>query len=125
MTNFQMVREFHDAFSPDQNAEKPAIVDAFTWKLRHSLIFEEFKELIAAHHQGDLIAVADALGDLLYVVYGTGLAYGLDLDAAFAEIHRSNMTKLGPDGKPLRNEDGKVVKGPNWEPPNLEKVLGI
>jgi len=123
-SNFQKVLEFHEKFEVE-NKPSPQFPNRKTVNLRVALIREEFKELRDAIKEKDLVEVADALTDILYVVYGAGLAFGIDLDACFDEIHRSNMTKLGADGKPVRREDGKVIKGPNYESPNLRKVLNL
>jgi predicted HAD superfamily Cof-like phosphohydrolase len=87
------------------------------------LIAEELKELREALRDKDIVEVADALTDILYVTYGAGLAFGIDLDKCFAEVQRSNMTKLGEDGKPIYREDGKIKKGPNYEDPDLKTIL--
>ena len=94
-------------------------------QLRGELIVEELTELRDAVDANDIVAVADALTDLLYVIYGAGAALGIDLDACFKEVHSSNMSKLMPDGTVLRREDGKVLKGPNYFVPDLKKVLDI
>jgi len=122
MTNFDMVREFMMAFGQEVK-NKPENPDTNTQALRYDLIKEELQELWDAQCQNDLIGVADALTDLLYVVYGAGHAYGIDLDKCFEEVQRSNMSKLGADGKPIYREDGKVLKGPNFFQPNLEAIL--
>lgn len=90
--------------------------------LRLGLIEEEYEELRVAIADRDIVEVADALGDLLYVVYGMGATLGIDLDRVFAEVQRSNMTKLGRDGKPVIRFDGKIMKGPDFEPPDLRWV---
>jgi predicted HAD superfamily Cof-like phosphohydrolase len=87
------------------------------------LIREEVSELEEANSFSDLVEVADALTDILYVVYGMAHAYGIPIDECFEEVHRSNMSKLGEDGKPVYREDGKVIKGPNYSKPDLKKVL--
>lgn len=117
-THYEMVKEFHEAFGVT-NQEKPGFPDERTRSLRIDLIDEEFNELIDAENDGDLVAVADALADLDYVINGMALQYGINLDDCFAEVHRSNMSKLGEDGKPIYREDGKVLKGPNYFKPNL------
>lgn len=122
-TNFDRVRDFMIAC--DQNvATQPAFpfLEDETF-LRVKLIREELKELEEAIVYKDLIEVADALTDLLYVVYGAGHTFGIDLNKTFEEVHRSNMTKLGPDGKAIKNAYGKVTKGPNYKEPNLQMVL--
>ena len=92
-------------------------------KLRYELILEELNELKAAIDQRDLKEVADALTDILYVTYGAGHAFGINLDDCFQEVQNSNMSKLGEDGKPIYHESGKVMKGPNYFKPNLSKYL--
>ena len=100
-----------------------------TWsgvaELRYHLIEEELKELRDAMNEKDIVEIADALTDLLYVVYGAGHCFGLDLDKCFDEVHDSNMTKLGPEGKPIYREDGKVMKGPKYRKPDLKSVLNL
>lgn len=92
-------------------------------KLRIDLIEEELREFKEASAEKDIVAIADALGDLLYVVYGAALEYGLDMKPIFDEIHRSNLSKLGADGKPMHAENGKIIKGPNYTPPDLKSVV--
>ena len=92
-------------------------------KLRSDLIKEELKELILALKSKDIIETADALTDILYVTYGAGHSFGINLDKCFLEVHRSNMSKLGKNGKPIYNEFGKVMKGPNYFKPNLKKII--
>ncbi len=118
------VREFHRTYGV-LSAEQPHIPDADICALRIALIQEELDELKEAFDDGDIVAVADALGDLTVVVDGTYDSCGLarHKEAISAEIHASNMSKLGEDGKPIHREDGKVLKGPNIFPPDLEKVL--
>jgi len=106
-------------------ATKPKFPSNDVVELRYELIREELEELKDAIKDKDIVEVADALTDILYVTYGAGLAFGIDLDKCYAEVHRSNMTKLGEDGKPVYREDGKIKKGPNYERPNLRKVLGV
>lgn len=122
MTNFEKVKEFHDKFDVvKQNS--PSFPDIGTIDLRTGLIEEELKELYEAIAEKNIVEVADALTDLLYVVYGMGDVFGINLDKTFAEVHRSNMSKLGEDGRPVRRADGKVLKGPNYSPPDLTKIL--
>jgi len=122
ITNFEMVGDFMAAFG--QNVEvEPTWPDFSTRELRLELISEELSELCQAVEDRDMIEVADALTDLLYVVYGAGHAFGIDLDECFSEVHCSNMSKLGKDGKPIYRDDGKVLKGPNYFPPNLEEIV--
>ena len=124
LTNFEKVKEFMDAFGQEV-VTKPEWPNAKTMELRIDLIEEEVKELNEAicDASGSLVAVADALADILYVVYGAGHSFGIDLDKCFSEVHRSNMSKLGEDGKPIYREDGKVLKGENFSEPNLKEVL--
>lgn len=122
MTNFNKVKEFHNKFDVITQT-KPSFPDPDTVQLRVDLIEEELQELITGIAENDIVEVADALTDLLYVVYGMGDVFGIDLDKTFAEVHRSNMSKLGEDGRPIRRADGKVLKGSNYSPPNLEPIL--
>ena len=124
LSNFEKVKEFMDAFGQEV-VIKPEWPDAKTMELRMDLIEEEVGELNEAifHASGDLVEVADALADILYVVYGAGHAFGIDLDKCFSEVHRSNMSKLGEDGKPIYRDDGKVLKGKNFQEPNLKEVM--
>lgn len=124
MTNFERVQEFHRAFG-QQVATVPTLADHKTALLRNDLIVEELSELQTALAANDIVEVADALTDLAYVIYGMADIYGIDLNACFSEVHRSNMSKLGVDGKPILRADGKFLKGPNYSPPDLAKVLGI
>jgi len=118
------LREFHEAFAL-HIAESPAHPPAAVIALRQALIDEEHAELQDAVHVNDLIAIADALADIVYVAYGTALSYGIDLDRVLAEVHRSNMSKLGPDGAPIHRADGKAMKGPGYTPPDIARVLDI
>jgi predicted HAD superfamily Cof-like phosphohydrolase len=93
------------------------------WADRISFLQEEFDEYVEAARAGDLAAVADALADMVYVIHGTALAYGIPLDEVVAEVHRSNMTKLGADGRPILRTDGKVVKGPGYAAPEIAAVI--
>lgn len=102
---------------------KPEFPSQATRELRIKLIQEEVQELIEADGNNDLVEVADALTDILYVVYGMAHAYGIPIDKCFQEVHRSNMSKLGTDGKPVYREDGKVIKGPNYSVPDIKSVL--
>ena len=106
-------------------ATKPTLPTPKVARLRLRMIVSEVWELIVAMWNRDLVEIADALTDILVFVYGMGLTYGIDLDACFREVHRSNKTKLGYDGEPIYRADGKVMKGPNYQPPNLKKVMGI
>lgn len=149
LTNFHRVGEFHRSFSLPVEA-LPVVPDDRTVRLRLALLLEEFHELAEATCQSpdadqqafldtlakaraqleglkgfdvDLVEVADALTDINYVTYGAGHTFGIDLDATCEEVHRSNMSKLGADGKPVKDERGKVLKGPAYSPPSLENVL--
>jgi len=125
-STIDQVREFQAKFCPDQNSNHPALAPYRTALLRSHFIAEELGELIEAMAAGDLVEILDALIDLQYFLDGTFLAYGLDgvKELAFAEVHRSNMAKLGPDGEPILNAAGRVVKPEGWEPPELALVLG-
>ncbi len=122
VTNFELVGDFMEAFGQTIEPE-PIIPDISVMELRVDLIEEELDELKVAIADKDIVEVADALTDLLYVIYGAGHSCGIDLDDCFNEVHRSNMSKLGANGRPLYREDGKVLKGPNYFPPDLENVL--
>jgi predicted HAD superfamily Cof-like phosphohydrolase len=124
MTNFDMVREFMEKFGQEVK-DTPKLPSKDVTKLRVRLIQEELHELIEALQDKDIVEVADALTDILYVTYGAGHAFGIDLDKCFAEVQRSNMTKLGRDGKPVYRADGKIKKGPDFEEPNLKTILGL
>ena len=121
-TNFKEVGTFMKTFGQDIKTN-PEIPDAETVNLRIELIAEELEELWDACEKKDVTEIADALTDILYVTYGAGHAFGIDLDKCFKEVQRSNMSKLGEDGKPIYRDDGKVMKGPNYSEPNLKKVL--
>ena len=123
VSNFELVGDFMEAFGQKVELE-PTWPDFSTRELRLELISEEFSELAQAIDDRDMIQIADALTDLLYVVYGAGHAFGIDLDECFQEVHSSNMSKLGPNGKPIHREDGKVMKGPGYFEPDLEGILG-
>jgi len=123
VTNFEKVGDFMEACDQEVHVD-PHFPESDTIALRIALIEEEMSELIEAHDDRNLVEVADALTDLLYVIYGTGHAYGIDLDACFEEVHESNMSKL-VDGYAQKNEMGKVMKGPNYFEPDLVGVLGL
>lgn len=146
--SYERVREFHETFGHPV-ADEPTTIADERYVLRLALILEEAIELADAlgfptddikdsadymlnkigpriyDDKVDIVAVADALGDLEYVVNGAALEMGIPLPAVVEEIHRSNMTKLGPDGKPIYRADGKILKGEDYEPPNLQEVLGF
>jgi predicted HAD superfamily Cof-like phosphohydrolase len=120
MTKFNKVAEFMNAFGQDVETE-PQWTSVS--ELRYELIREELAELREGLDKRDIVEVADALTDLLYVVYGAGHSFGINLDKCFKEVHNSNMSKLDEDGKPIYREDGKVLKSKNYRPPDLRKVL--
>ena len=122
MSNFEDVKKFMETFGQIVRT-KPQFPDNKTMQLRYDLINEELKELEQAMKTKNLKEIADALTDILYVTYGAGFAYGIDLDRCFKEVQRANMSKLGEDGKPIFNEKGKVMKGPNYSEPNLKQFL--
>ena len=122
MSNFEDVKKFMGTF--DQIVRtKPQFPDDKTMQLRFDLIKEELNELEHAMKTKNLKEIADALTDILYVTYGAGYAYGINLDKCFKEVQRANMSKLGKDGKPIYNEKGKVMKGPNYFEPNLKQFV--
>ena len=122
MTNFTDVKVFMETFG-QMVRTKPQFPDEKTMKLRYDLIKEELNELEYAMKTKNLKEIADALTDILYVTYGAGFAYGIDLDKCFKEVQRANMSKLGEEGKPIFNEKGKVMKGPNYREPNLKQFV--
>ena len=122
MTNFEKVGLFMKTFNQDVKVSSSLSTDKIN-ALRISLINEELEELKQAISEKNLIEVADALTDILYVTYGAGHAFGIDLDKCFDEVQNSNMSKLGKDGKPIFNEFGKVMKGPNYFKPDLSKYI--
>lgn len=122
MTNFESVGKFMLTFNQEIK-EKANFPNDRTTSLRYELIKEELSELKEAIENKNITEVADALTDILYVTYGAGHAFGINLDKCFEEVQNSNMSKLGHDGKPIYNEKGKVMKGPNYFKPNLNKFL--
>ena len=122
MTNFQKVKTFMQTFGQEVKL-KPSFSTEKINDLRYNLIKEELEELKEAISKKDLLEVADALTDILYVTYGAGHAFGVDLDNCFEEVQNSNMSKLGEDGKPIYNDKGKVMKGPNYYKPDLSKFI--
>ena len=116
-----LVAEFHKIY--DVPIRSKPLLKIPERQLRVDLLKEETQEYEEAEKEGSLVQMADALGDIVYVAYGAALAHGIDLSAVLLEIHRSNMSKLGADGKPMCRNDGKVMKGPNYSPPDIEKVL--
>ncbi len=122
MTNFKSVKKFMELFG-QETKEKASFPDDKITSLRYELIKEELGELKEAMDKKDIKEVADALTDILYVTYGAGHAFGIDLDKCFEEVQNSNMSKLGSDGKPIYNDKGKVMKGPNYFKPDLGKFV--
>jgi predicted HAD superfamily Cof-like phosphohydrolase len=135
-TNFDRVKEFHEKFIQKEDPQTPVVRGKETELLRIRLMCEELQETLAElgykisfniipqlHHEIDLVKLGKELSDLLYVVYGTAVSYGLPIDDIFAEVHRSNMSKLGEDGNPVLREDGKILKGPNYTPPYLDDIV--
>ena len=122
MTNFQKVKTFMQTFGQEVKL-KPSFSTEKINELRYNLIKEELEEFKHALENKDLLEVADALTDILYVAYGAGHAFGIDLDRCFEEVQNSNMSKLGKDGRPIYNDSGKVMKGPNFYKPDLSKFL--
>ena len=122
MTNFEKVGIFMKTFGQEVKTKSELSNDKIN-ELRISLINEELDELKKAIKDNDILEVADALTDILYVAYGAGHAFGINLDKCFNEVQQSNMSKLGSDGKPIYNESGKVMKGPNYFKPDLSKFL--
>jgi len=122
MSNFESVKVFMRTFGQEIK-DKPSFPSAKITQLRYSLIQEELNELKEAIDKNNLKEVADALTDILYVTYGAGHAFGINLDACFTEVQSSNMSKLGKDGKPIYNEHGKVLKGPKYFKPDLSKFV--
>ena len=122
MTNFERVRKFMETFGQEVK-KKAEFPNEKIIALRYDLIKEELEELKLAIDNNDIKEVADALTDILYVTYGAGHAFGINLDKCFDEVQNSNMSKLGLDGKPIYNEMGKVMKGPNYFKPDLKKFV--
>ena len=122
MTNFEKVGLFMKTFGQEVKT-KAELSNSKINDLRISLINEELEELKEAVKDNNILEVADALTDILYVAYGAGHAFGINLDKCFNEVQESNMSKLGSDGKPIYNESGKVMKGPNYFKPNLKKII--
>ena len=122
ISNFEKVGDFMEAFGQEVLCI-PTIPDFNLAALRLDLIEEEVQELRDGLGKQSMLEIADALTDILYVVYGAGHSFGIDLDDCFHEVHRSNMTKLGEDGRPMYRDDGKVMKGPNYEEPDLDQFV--
>ena len=124
---FGQVLEFHQVFKPDHiglfNTVDRQFVGNPDLELKLRLIAEEYDELVQAFHENDTVEVVDALADLIYVINGFAIYLGVDLDFIVSEVHRSNMTKLDEDGNPIYREDGKILKGQNYEPPRIRELL--
>lgn len=119
---FNCVKQFHSVYGANIGTQ-PAWPTESERALRRKLLAEEFEEYTQAENANDFTEVCDALGDMLYIIYGTAVSYGIPIDEIFQEIHDSNMSKLDSNGKPIRREDGKILKGPNYFTPNIEKIL--
>ena len=122
MSNFEDVKTFMETYGQEVK-KTPSFPNDKIIQLRIDLIKEELKEFQEAINNKDLLEIADALTDILYVTYGAGHSFGIDLDKCFAEVQRSNMSKLGENGEPIYNEHGKVMKGPNYFKPNLKQFI--
>ena len=122
MTNFQKVKNFMETFGQEVKSS-PSFSSPKINELRYNLIKEELDEFKQALDNDDLLEVADALTDILYVTYGAGHAFGINLDSCFQEVQNSNMSKLGNNGRPIFNDQGKVMKGPNYFKPDLSKFI--
>ena len=122
MSNFNKVKTFMETFGQEVKSKQSFSTEKIN-SLRYDLIKEELEELKEAMENKDLLEVADALTDILYVAYGAGHAFGIDLDKCFEEVQSSNMSKLGVDGKPIYNESGKVMKGPKYFKPDITKFV--
>lgn len=122
--HIKKVKEFHESFNIP-NSIAPTLLSKEEYLLRYNLIKEENEEYLNACEKGDIVEIADAMGDILYIALGTLLRHGLHnvIDEVFDEIHKSNMSKLGHDGKPIYREDGKILKGPNYFKPNIQKFF--
>lgn len=118
------VHEFHQSFAVYCN-DSPSEVPEEVYHLRHALMEEENKEYLQACNNHDMKEIADALGDMLYILCGTIISHGMQdkIEAVFNEIHRSNMSKLGEDGKPVLRKDGKILKGPGYFKPDIDKII--
>lgn len=123
MNKQEMVREFHEVFDHLTQDTPNANVDISIQSLRYDLIYEELRELNDAMLDRDIVEVADAIADLLYVVYGAAVSYGIDIDPVFEAVHKSNMDKIWTDGELHYHPNGKVKKPEGWEPPNIRAIL--
>jgi predicted HAD superfamily Cof-like phosphohydrolase len=123
--NLEKVKEFHEKFGLEFHESPMGVVSRRIYELRHRLMQEENDEYLEACEKGDLTLIADALGDKMYILFGTIIAHGLQhkIEEVFSEIHRSNLSKLDEDGKPIYREDGKILKSKNYFLPDIKKVL--
>lgn len=122
MNKLDMVKQFHEVYGAYVSDESD-FPDLDTRKLRKDLLEEEFNEYLEGETNNNYIEVCDALGDMLYIIYGTALSYGMPINEIFEEIHKSNMSKLDENGKPIYREDGKILKGKNYFKPNISGIL--
>lgn len=122
MTQYDKVKKFHEIYECNIGDEAAFPSDAER-DLRKKLLQEEFEEYITAEANNNLVEVADALGDMLYIIYGTAVSYGLPINDIFDEIHNSNLSKLDENGLPIRREDGKIMKGPNYFKPDISSII--
>ena len=122
MSNQQKVRDFQEAFNSNIGT-MPVLPNTNERDLRIKLLREEFEEYLDGEENNDIVEISDALGDMLYIIYGTAVSYGIPLEDIFDEIHNSNMSKLDENGKPIFRDDGKVLKGPNYFKPDIAKYL--
>lgn len=121
-TNFEMVKNFQQTFGANVS-EIPVLPSASERELRKSLLTEEFNEYLEGEHNNDIVEISDALGDIMYILYGTAISYGIPIDEIFTEIHASNMSKLDENGKPIYREDGKVLKSSMYFKPDIKKII--
>jgi phosphoribosyl-ATP pyrophosphohydrolase len=119
---YKALWEFHESFDLTRS-KTTKFPDRDVRELRIKLLREEWEEYLDGESNNDLVEIADALADIVYIAYGTSVAYGIPLDEIFDEVHLSNMSKLGDDGKPIYREDGKVLKGPRYRPPDVQSIL--
>ena len=122
MSNFEQVHEFHKAFKCNIG-NVPSLPNEAERHIRKWLLKEEYEEYLEGEANNDIVEIADGLVDMLYIIYGTGVSYGLPMDTLFDEVHLSNMSKLDNDGNPIFRADGKVLKGPNFFKPNIKNIL--
>lgn len=124
MTNNEMVRQFQEIFGANIG-NKVELPNEEERTLRIKLLKEEFDEYLEGENNNDIVEIADALGDMMYIIYGTAISYGIPLDDIFKEIHDSNMSKLDENGNPIRREDGKILKGESYFKPDIKRILGM